>query len=464
MRATVTVVAAGGAVREDVHIEAAGSTPVCELLASLRQLVAEPAEGRAAIGGETVELATLTPFAGSALQDGAVVSFATPPQHPTTPASYFELLVVGGPVAGTVHRLGVGTSAVGRSGTAAIRIDDPDVSRRHAAIAVSPDGVTVADTGSTNGTTLDGRHLNTSPVALRPGMRLHVGQSTLVVTVSHAAPVAVTRTNDGRLSFNRPPRLDVRDRFSTSATVTFPALPVERARHAIPVIATVAPLVAGVLLAVVMRRPEYLLFTIVSPLMMAGQWVADRVGQRRTDRIEQARYASALITAQATLSRALADDVVQKRTRAPDPAIVSIVASGPGVRLWERRPDDDDFLVVRLGTATLPADVAVIDAPIGTSIDVDDVPASVSLRDVGVLGISGPLTATAAIARSIIGQLVVLHSTRELAMVLLTEPARVESWDWVRWLPHVRPAGDLSTASCAALVGLDPESNAARAA
>ena len=462
MRATVTLVAAGGAVREDARIEAAGSTPVGELLARLRHLVAEPGDGPAAIGGVSVEPGSLTPFAGSAFRDGAVVSFATP-LRPILPASYFELMVVSGPAAGTVHSLVVGTSSLGRGATAAIRIDDPDVSRRHATITVSADGITVVDDGSTNGTALDGRHLNSVPVALRPGMRLRVGQSTLVVTVSHDAPVAVTRTGDGRLSFNRPPRLDVPDRNVTPPTVTFPAPPVELARHTLPVIATVAPLVAGILLAVVMRRPEYLLFTIVSPLMMAGQWVGDRVGQRRAHRVEQARYANALITAQATLARALADEVAQRRSRAPDAATLSIVATGPGARLWERRRADGDFLLVSLGSATLPAELAVVDAPRDTSRDLHDVPATVSLRDVGVLGIAGPLIATAAIARSIIGQLAVLHSPRDLTIVLMTEPARVESWDWVRWLPHTCPSGDLAGAACDALVGLDTESNTARA-
>jgi DNA segregation ATPase FtsK/SpoIIIE, S-DNA-T family len=468
MRATVTVVAAGGAVREDARIEAPGSAPVGELLAKLRQLVAEPGDHAPAIGGVAVEpgqaaaVGTLTPFAGSGLRDGAIVSFASP-QQPTPRACYLELRVVGGPAAGTVHPLPVGTSSLGRAGTAAIRIDDPDVSRRHAVITVAPDGVTVADDGSTNGTALDGQRLTTSPVAMRPGMRLGVGQSTLVVTVPHVAPVAVTKTSDGRLSFNRPPRLDVLGADAGSAGVTFPAPPVERAPNTLPVVATVSPLLAGVLLAVVMRRPEYLLFTIVSPLMMAGQWAADRVGQRRAHRVEQTRYASALTQAQETLSRALADNVVGRRRRAPDPAALSMIAVVPGARLWERRRGDIDFLVVSLGSATLPAELAVTCAPSGVSTDLHDVPATVVLSEVGVLGIAGPPPTTEAIARSIIGQLAVLHSPRELAIVLMTEPARVESWDWMPWLPHVRPSDDLFGAACDALVGLDADSNAARA-
>ncbi|MDT0453695.1 FtsK/SpoIIIE domain-containing protein [Streptomyces hesseae] len=120
------------------------------------------------------------------LIDGAVLSLgapADPERHvPLTgplPAAA-RLHVVSGPDAGGVHLLHGGEIRVGRSSSADIPLDDPDVSRLHCAVTLSDDGVvTLHDLGSTNGTTLDGAPVDGTPVPLAPGALLRVGESTL---------------------------------------------------------------------------------------------------------------------------------------------------------------------------------------------------------------------------------------------------------------------------------------------
>ncbi|MGR6997880.1 FHA domain-containing protein [Yinghuangia aomiensis] len=83
-----------------------------------------------------------------------------------------ELRVVGGPDAGGVHLLRQGTVRIGRAPEAEIRIGDPDLSRLHAELTITPGAggrVHVADLGSTNGTTLDGLPVGREPVLLSPG-------------------------------------------------------------------------------------------------------------------------------------------------------------------------------------------------------------------------------------------------------------------------------------------------------
>jgi S-DNA-T family DNA segregation ATPase FtsK/SpoIIIE len=155
-------------------------------------------------------------------------------------------------------------------------------------------------------------------------------------------------------------------------------------------------------------------------------------------------------------------DALDRRRRAPDAVTVSKTASLPSARLWERRHDDSDFLLLRLGSGTVLADVDIsCDRP-GTPVcppSVSDVPVTVALAKIGVLGIAGPRDTRTAMARAIVGQLAVLHSPRDLALVLLTEPERVEEWGWLRWLPHLQPVADISTQL---LLGLDADSVAAR--
>lgn len=50
----------------------------------------------------------------------------------------------------------------------------------------------------------------------------------------------------------------------------------------------------------------------------------------------------------------------------------------------------------------------------------------------------GPAEPVQALARWLVAQSAVLHSPRDLRIVVLTERAGAEGWEWVRWLPHLR--------------------------
>ncbi|MYW13870.1 FHA domain-containing protein, partial [Streptomyces sp. SID2563] len=132
------------------------------------------------------------------LVDGAVLSLQAPGEDETTDdAVPAQLQVVAGPDAGGVHLLHGGTVRVGRSAEADVPLDDPDVSRLHCEVTVSEDGrVTVADLGSTNGTSLDGAEVHDRPVRLAPGALLRLGESTLRLA-SGARPPALPTTPDG---------------------------------------------------------------------------------------------------------------------------------------------------------------------------------------------------------------------------------------------------------------------------
>ncbi len=67
-----------------------------------------------------------------------------------------------------------GENLVGRGQDATVRIDNPEVSRRHARLVVAGDTVTLEDLGSKNGTHRNGRRL-TAPVALADGDEIWIG-------------------------------------------------------------------------------------------------------------------------------------------------------------------------------------------------------------------------------------------------------------------------------------------------
>ncbi len=110
-----------------------------------------------------------------------------------------------------------------------------------------------------------------------------------------------------------------------------------------------------------------------------------------------------------------------------DPATLLVTATGPRVRLWERRPTDPDWLMARVGTADVPSEVTVREpareqheGPLLWTAP--DVPVTVPLAEVGVTGVAGPDGIRRAIGRWIVAQLAVLHSPAELGLVVLCRP------------------------------------------
>lgn len=66
-------------------------------------------------------------------------------------------------------------TTIGRRSDQDIVIPHPSVSRAHARIEIAPDGATIVDLGSTNGTLVNGRVVRGARAALRTGDRIQLG-------------------------------------------------------------------------------------------------------------------------------------------------------------------------------------------------------------------------------------------------------------------------------------------------
>src|SRR6185312_9855408 len=76
--------------------------------------------------------------------------------------------------------LGEGQFVVGRSAGCQLSLDDPLVSRRHAMIVVSGDGVTVEDLESRNGVVVNGNRI-TERTKITPGDKILIGSQELIL-------------------------------------------------------------------------------------------------------------------------------------------------------------------------------------------------------------------------------------------------------------------------------------------
>ncbi len=196
----------------------------------------------------------------------------------------------------------------------------------------------------------------------------------------------------------------------------------------------------------------------MSGFSMVGSIVGRRTQHKNHEKDvkeKEAAYAEALKQKRAELERLRLE---QRRIRTetdPDLAALLARARNRDPRLWERRPEDADFLSVRLGIGGLPS-TAVVSAPHPDMPDprlkealaleaeyatVPQVPVTASIRT-GPLGIAGPLPDRTGVARALICNLVVHHSPDEVHILATYSPGRTAEWWWLKWLPHTYALSD----------------------
>jgi S-DNA-T family DNA segregation ATPase FtsK/SpoIIIE len=405
---------------DQLLVAAPPQTRLCDLFGSA---------GRLFVNGQPVPAEASLVAAG--VRDGAIVGTApVRPPVPVAPPGCVALLVASGASAGASCELPA-DGAVGR--LAPLKLGDDEVSGRHLLIRSSSGRVTVTDAGSTNGTVVEGKRLSASREAreVAPGELIWVGRTALAVAKAPDRDAALFAMEDGQWRYGRSPRLHERPRASR---VVLPEPPPEPQKASFPVLALVAPVLIGVLMAVLLRQPAYLAFVALSPIMMVGNVVTERHRGKRGYRQRVADFEQRHEQARKELATACQAELAYRRHVHPDPASLLLIATAPSRRLWERQQDDDDFLALRLGTGAVRWGTGQQDA----EMSLKDAPVTLSLPECGAVGITGRAADTRALARAMLLSAAVLHSPRDVTITVLTTSDTEADWDWLRWLPHAR--------------------------
>ncbi|KMS68414.1 cell division protein FtsK [Streptomyces viridochromogenes] len=460
------------------------------------------------------------------LIDGAVLSLgapAAPEPHPELDDAPTQLQVVAGPDAGGVHLLHGGEIRIGRSAEADVPLDDPDVSRLHCAVTVAADGrVSVADLGSTNGTTLDGTRVTTRPVRFAPGALLRIGESALRLAPAGGPGARVRTEPDGEGHTRVPaaadqgvaavtgPQSDGRPAAPSGAGAPVPHARVAdggdtTARDRGPVEPPSVPVQGG---APRIERDGRSDGPLPGPCAgdthgagfgvgaLHGSYEDEGgspedggAGSRRkgtplrgTDVPPGVRrrggltaWARRLTGGRGEQGAATGDERYDDVPPAESPGRPSAANSS---RLPETWPDPASLLLTALGpgprlwerapghpeSLTVRLGTADRAAPDGSGL-LPAVPVTADLREVGALGLAGPRERLAGLARAVIAQLAALHSPDVLETVLISADRsrpleeRTAEWAWLGWLPHVRPGHGQD---CRLLLAYDREQATAR--
>ncbi|TFV83243.1 FHA domain-containing protein, partial [Blastococcus sp. CT_GayMR16] len=319
-----------GARSVDVEVSAADRDRLCDVLPSLGAALGRPPAG---LWSASTRLPDDLPLSAPQLAHGVVlgVDGPVPGADRRARSSALELRVVGGPDAGRAVPLGQGRHVVGRGSDVNVRLDDPDVSRRHVVVQVGGGSITVADLGSTNGSRLDDDELDEQPRNWATGAILRLGASSVTVTGPGGAAAALEPGPAGRMRLRPTPRMSSP---APEIEIPFPRPPAAPPRRRLAWVAVALPAVGGVLMAWLLHTPTFLFFALLSPIVALGTWLSERFSGRRSGRRDAATHAVEVLAAERALADAVATDVRATETARPDLAALAAAARRRTQLLW----------------------------------------------------------------------------------------------------------------------------------
>ncbi|MEU5976848.1 FtsK/SpoIIIE domain-containing protein [Streptomyces sp. NPDC047315] len=448
MRLTVTAVDPEEGQSADFLIETDPAVPAGDLAAEIaHHLHGTQSHPRPALYRGAERLPDDRPVGELELRPGGLLGIGGPlPLPGAEPDGVAELRAVGGTGAGAVFRLPPGEYAVGSDPHHPLHLAAEGLPGTAAHLKVAADGTANVRAAA------DGVRLDDAPVPewtpFPVGGILTAGPVLLELAEPSRPDAALQPSEDGAgLDYNRPPRLlppPVRDKFR------LPMPPAKPPRNPLQLVMIFAPLAMALVAVVVFGNIRFLVFGLLSPVIAIASQVSNKRRGKENYEDQMKEYEQRKTELDADVAEAVLAEQRARRAACPDPALVTLIATGPRQRLWERRWRDDDFLVLRLGVADRPAYLELEDPTEAEhrrmlTRTTHAVPVAVSLRAAGVIGVAGGAVADP-LVRWLVGQSAVLHSPSDLRICVLSgnrdRAGDAERWSWLHWLPHTAPIGE----------------------
>ncbi|WP_079042468.1 type VII secretion protein EccCa, partial [Streptomyces albus] len=194
------------------------------------------------------------------------------------------------------------------------------------------------------------------------------------------------------------------------------------------------------------------LMVLSSAAMMLGQMMRKASERKQRLKGERRDYLRYLTQIRRKVRNAVVDQQKALAWRHPPPGALWQLAGT--TRLWERRPQDEDFGEIRVAvgdqklglrltpTATTPVeDLEPLSAHALRSFiraysTVPEQPIAIYLRAWARVLFRGDEERIRSLARAIVAQLVTFHAPDDVWVALCVSDERRADWEWVKWLPH----------------------------
>ena len=357
--------------------------------------------------------------------------------HGDNTDEHLVVTVEAGPAAGSVVALPPGRHLIGRSATCAVRLDDALAELHHAVLDVP-----ASPSASPTLVQLAGRvPCSAAPedsVVTIGASRIRLGAD--IRPAAAPAALASRRDDPWRLTLHRPPRQPTP--WAPPPIESPAADPTHPLRSAGGLLAGLLSVIGGVVLAVVMRQPMFLIFSCVGFVAAAGSALSQRIGDRKRRRRNAAASKRERERFAAEVAAQHAARLVHQRATAPTIASALGVIGELSAELWARRADHTDAFTVSVGWGTMAWDVRLDHSVDELTADaaaivnrhalLDDVPVTADLgpgHAVAVVGDHG-----AGVARSLLLQLAALTGPGDWRLAAVVDDPG--EWEWSGWLPH----------------------------
>ncbi len=305
-----------------------------------------------------------------------------------------------------------------------------------------------------------------------PDERLRSSKARGVMPVQATPPLPSTINAQGQaaeappagITFNRPPRIQVH---LPDDEIALPQPPSRiTSNQRLDLIGLLFPILilavlATIILVIIPRlfpnqqgfSPVFLVFlgtyTLLNPV---GQFLsiwAERRKVRKDNEAQADDYRQLLAKQRAKLEALRVEQ--HRARRATHPSVRKLRSLiDERIHLWERRPEDEDFLHLRMGKTTLPSTVKVSPPSAGDNSAlqneaealakefefVPDVPVALPLPKLGSVGVTGARGPVVDFARAMVCHLAVHHSPDEVRILGIYPYEQSREWEWLKWMPH----------------------------
>ncbi len=278
----------------------------------------------------------------------------------------------------------------------------------------------------------------------------------------YADPKLINTANTAPEIFNRPPRIF---QLPPRETIEVPKPPTkESLPPPVGLLPIIMPLITmGILFSVYifvshasMQQLAFLLpmaiFSVMGPLNSIISTRQKTKAVRRDNRNNEKKYKKLLAKLRIQLQAQADEQRLVALLTDPDPDVLEEHIQ-ERAHLWERRPDDPDFLTVRVGKGKQPFSVTLklpeleSTDPIATEVQrfkndftlVDDIPCGISLPKVKSLGITGRRQDVASLTHEMLCQIATHHSPEDVRILGIYPQSQKQDWEWITSLPHTAP-------------------------